>query len=69
MKAGSWDLLLLDLMLPLKPGLEVLKELREFSNIPVIIITAMSEERDRIAGFELGADDYLVKPFFPSTTV
>ena len=69
LKAGSWDLLLLDLMLPLKPGLEVLKELREFSNIPVIIITAMSEERDRIAGFELGADDYLVKPFFPSTTV
>lgn len=65
LKAGSWDLLLLDLMLPLKPGLQVLKELREFSNIPVIIITAMSEERDRIAGFELGADDYLVKPFFP----
>ena len=69
LKSGTWDLLLLDLMLPGKPGLEVLKDLREFSDIPVIILTAMSEERDRIAGFELGADDYLIKPFFPSELI
>lgn len=69
LKSGSWDILLLDLMLPGKSGLEVLKDLREFSNVPVIILTAMSEERDRVAGFELGADDYLIKPFFPSELI
>ena len=69
LKSGTWDLLLLDLMMPGKSGLQVLRELREFSDIPVVILTAMSEERDRIAGFELGADDYLIKPFFPSELI
>jgi DNA-binding response OmpR family regulator len=69
LKSSTWDLLLLDLMLPGKPGLQVLRELRAFSDIPVIILTAMFEERDRIAGFELGADDYLIKPFFPSELI
>lgn len=69
LKSSTWDILLLDLMLPGKSGLQVLQELRETSDIPVIILTAMSEEKDRIRGFELGADDYLVKPFFPGEMI
>jgi DNA-binding response OmpR family regulator len=69
LKSGTWDILLLDLMLPGKSGLQVLQELRETSDMPVIILTAMSEEKDRIRGFELGADDYLVKPFFPGEMI
>ena len=62
---GKFDLLLLDLMLPGLSGLEVLKNLREQYDIPVIILSALSEGKDRIAGLELGSDDYIVKPFYP----
>lgn len=57
------DLILLDLMLPGKDGLEIIKELRTFSQVPVIMITARVEEIDRLLGLELGADDYICKPF------
>lgn len=66
LKSMTFDLLLLDLQMPGQHGLVVLKELRSTSDIPVIILTALSEEKDRIAGLELGADDYVVKPFYPT---
>ncbi|MCP5474697.1 MAG: response regulator [Rhodanobacteraceae bacterium] len=59
------DLLLLDLMLPGTDGLTICKELRQFSTVPVIMITARVEEIDRLLGLELGADDYVCKPFSP----
>jgi len=60
---GKYDLVLLDLMLPKIDGLEVCKQLREFSNVPVIMLTAKSESNDKLIGFEYGADDYVTKPF------
>jgi len=57
------DLMLLDVMLPNMDGFEVLKSVREKSNIPVIMLTAREEETDKIKGLELGADDYITKPF------
>lgn len=57
------DLILLDLMLPEVDGLDVCRELRKTSNVPVIMITALGEETDRVVGLELGADDYICKPF------
>jgi two-component system response regulator AdeR len=57
------DLVILDVMLPERSGLDVLRRLREESDTPVILLTARSEEIDRILGFELGADDYVTKPF------
>lgn len=59
------DLVLLDLMLPGTDGLTICKELRQFSTVPVIMITARVEEIDRLLGLELGADDYICKPFSP----
>jgi DNA-binding response OmpR family regulator len=59
------DLVVLDLMLPAVPGLDVLRDLRSGSAIPVILLTARAEESDRVVGLELGADDYVVKPFSP----
>lgn len=59
------DLVVLDQMLPGVGGLEVLRRLRSTSDVPVIILTALAEEGDRIAGLENGADDYVVKPFSP----
>jgi two-component system phosphate regulon response regulator OmpR len=59
------DLIILDIMLPKKDGLDVLKEIRSESSIPVIMLTAKGEDADRIVGLELGADDYLPKPFNP----
>jgi DNA-binding response OmpR family regulator len=61
--AGDADVVILDLGLPDGDGLEVLRELRRNSDVPVIIATARGEETDRIVGLELGADDYVVKPF------
>lgn len=61
----SYDMIILDLMLPGMDGLEVLKNLRKKSNVPVIILTAKGDEVDRIVGLELGADDYVPKPFNP----
>jgi two-component system, OmpR family, response regulator len=59
------DVVLLDLMLPGKDGLEVCRELRSRSDVPIIVLTARGEEADRVMGLELGADDYLAKPFSP----
>ena len=59
------DLVLLDLMLPKRHGLEVLRHARSRSEVPVILLTALGDESDRVAGLELGADDYVVKPFSP----
>ena len=61
--AGQPDLIVLDLMLPGIDGFEVCRELRKTSNVPIIMLTAQSEEVDRVVGLELGADDYVVKPF------
>ena len=63
------DLLVLDVMLPAVGGLDVLGQLRQRSDIPVILLTARSEEPDRVLGLELGADDYVVKPFSPRELV
>jgi two-component system response regulator VicR len=60
---GTPDLVLLDLMLPEVDGLDVCRELRKTSNVPIIMITARGEEIDRVVGLELGADDYVTKPF------
>ncbi len=63
------DLIILDVMLPEVNGFTVLNELRRQSEIPVILLTARSEEADRVLGLELGADDYVVKPFSPRELV
>ncbi len=63
------DLIVLDLMMPIKNGIEVCKEIRQTSSIPIIMLTAKGEELDRIQGIELGADDYIVKPFSPKEVV
>jgi len=64
-REGDYDLLVLDIMMPEKNGMDVLRELRQESQIPVIMMTARGEEMDRIIGLELGADDYLPKPCNP----
>jgi two-component system response regulator BaeR len=69
MRANGADVVLLDLMLPGKSGLEVCKALRAFSNAPIIMVTARVEEIDRLLGLELGADDYICKPFSPREVV
>jgi len=61
----EFDLLVLDLMMPGEDGLTLCRELRAKSNLPIIMLTAMGEETDRIIGLEMGADDYLAKPFNP----
>jgi DNA-binding response OmpR family regulator len=62
---GRYDVVLLDLMLPGKDGLEVCREVRARSDVPIIVLTARGEEADRVMGLELGADDYLAKPYSP----
>lgn len=62
---GSHDLVVLDVMLPGLDGFEILRRLRERSRVPVLMLTARGEDMDRIAGLEMGADDYLAKPFNP----
>ena len=63
------DLIVLDLRLPDVPGEEVAREVRQFSGVPILMLTAKSSEDDRIRGLELGADDYVVKPFSPRELV
>ena len=63
------DLLVLDLMLPVMDGLDVCRALRRESDVPIIMLTARSEETDRLIGLELGADDYITKPFSPRELV
>lgn len=69
LQSQTYDMVLLDLMLPIKDGLTLCKEIRVFSNIPIIMITARVEEIDRLIGLELGADDYICKPFSPREVV
>ena len=61
--AGDIDLIVLDLMMPRMDGLEACTKIREFSGVPIIMLTAKSEDMDKLMGFEHGADDYLTKPF------
>lgn len=60
---GKFDLLILDVMMPEVDGLEACMRIREFSNVPIIMLTAKSEDADKLMGFECGADDYITKPF------
>ena len=62
-RVGSYDLIILDLMMPQKDGLEACQEIRSFSTVPIIMLTARSEDSDMLMGFESGADDYVTKPF------
>ena len=62
-KATEYDAVLLDLMLPVMDGLEVCREIREFSDMPILMLTAKSDDMDKIMGLEYGADDYITKPF------
>ena len=62
-RTGQFDLIILDLMMPKIDGLQACMKIREFSNVPVIMLTAKSEDTDKIIGFECGADDYITKPF------
>ncbi len=63
------DLIILDLMLPGQDGLEICKEIRTFSNVPIIMLTARVQEIDRVLGLEIGADDYVCKPYSPREVV
>jgi two-component system OmpR family response regulator len=65
MEKGRFDLIVLDLMLPGEDGLSLCRRVRAESSMPIIMLTAMGEEMDRIIGLEMGADDYLPKPFNP----
>jgi two-component system response regulator BaeR len=69
MRSNGADLVLLDLMLPGKNGLDVCKALRAASDVPIIMVTARVDEIDRLLGLELGADDYICKPFSPREVV
>ncbi len=69
LESGRFDAVVLDIMLPDIDGLEVLRRLRAHSNVPVLMLTARGEDMDRIVGLELGADDYLPKPFNPREVV
>jgi len=62
-RSGNYDLIILDVMMPELDGLEACMRIREFSTIPIIMLTARSEDMDKIIGFEYGADDYITKPF------
>lgn len=64
-ESNEIHLIVLDIMMPIKDGIEVLKELRETSSVPVIMLSAKSEDDDKISGLNLGADDYITKPFNP----
>ena len=68
-KGNEPDLVLLDIMLPGVDGMTICREIREFSKVPVIMVTARFEETDRLRGLELGADDYICKPFSPREVV
>lgn len=68
-KRGSYDLVVLDVMLPQIDGFETCRRIRHFSDIPIVMLTARGEVMDRVVGLELGADDYLPKPFEPRELV
>jgi two-component system, OmpR family, alkaline phosphatase synthesis response regulator PhoP len=68
-RSAKPDLLVLDLGLPGRDGLDVAREIRRWSNTPIVMLTARGDETDRVVGLELGADDYVVKPFSPKELV
>ena len=68
-RADEPDLILLDLMLPGRDGMDICREIRGFSRVPIIMVTARVEEVDRLLGLELGADDYVCKPYHPREVV
>ncbi|PWQ99618.1 response regulator [Leucothrix arctica] len=68
-KTTEPDLVILDLMLPEKDGVSICREVRQFSNVPIMMLTAKVDEVDRLIGLELGADDYVCKPFLPREVV
>ena len=68
-KANHYDMILLDIMLPGHNGLEVCRMIREFSDVPIIMLTAKSDEKDELRGFDLGIDEYITKPFSPRILV
>lgn len=65
-RATNFDMILLDIMMPQLSGLEVCRQIRKDSNVPIIMVTAKAEDYDRIMGLDTGADDYIVKPFSPA---
>ena len=65
----EYDIMLLDLMLPKLDGLQVCQQVREFSDVPIVMLTAKGDESDELNGFELGADEYISKPFSPKILV
>ena len=67
--SSNWDLVILDIMMPNKDGIKVCQEIRHVSKIPVILLTGLSDETSRIMGLEIGADDYIGKPFSPRELV
>lgn len=69
LEQNSVDLILLDIMLPEKDGMQLCQEIRQFSQVPIIMVTAKVEEIDKLLGLELGADDYICKPFSPREVV
>jgi len=68
-RSGGFDLIILDLMMPEIDGLEACMRIREFSNVPIIMLTAKSEDGDKVLGLNIGADDYITKPFNPIEVV
>lgn len=68
-KANQPQVILLDIMLPGKNGIDLCKEIRQFSDVPILMVTAKVDEIDRLLGLELGADDYICKPFSPREVV
>ena len=66
---NKFDIVLLDVMIPKKDGFDVCRETRKFSNVPIIMITARGEDYEKIMGLEIGADDYIVKPFSPGEII
>src|SRR5262249_57384661 len=65
LEQSAFDLVVLDIMMPGEDGLTLCRQLRSTSDLPIILLTAMTDETDRIVGLELGADDYVSKPFNP----
>ena len=66
---NEFDIILLDVMMPKKDGFDVCRQVRSFSNVPIIMITARGEDYEKIMGLEIGADDYIVKPFSPGEII
>ncbi|MBP5384098.1 MAG: response regulator transcription factor, partial [Lachnospiraceae bacterium] len=66
---NDFDLIILDIMMPVMDGWQVCREIRAYSKVPIIMLTAKSDERDELLGFELGVDEYISKPFSPKILV